>query len=60
VQFLEIEARSFMGFLNGGMARGIGALGSVIGGVLGFPFVDDLAKWLWRKDQKKALKRKNL
>jgi hypothetical protein len=49
VQFLEIEARSFLGFLSGNVARGIGALGSVIGSVLGFPFVDDLAKWLWRK-----------
>jgi hypothetical protein len=49
VQFLEIEARSFLGFLNGNLARGIGALGSVVGSVLGFPFVDDLAKWIWRK-----------
>jgi len=49
VQFLEIEAKSFMGFLNGGTARGIGALGSLIGSVLGFPFVDDLAKWFWGK-----------
>jgi hypothetical protein len=49
VQFLEIEARSFLGFLDGSSARGIGALGSVIGSVLGFPFVDDLVKWLWRK-----------
>lgn len=47
VQFLEIEARSFLGFLKGGAARGIGALGSLIGGILGFPFVDDFAKWLW-------------
>lgn len=46
-QFLEIEARSFLGFLNGGTARGIGALGSLVGSVLGFPFVDDLVKWLW-------------
>ena len=49
VQFLEIEAKSFFGFLKGGTARNIGALGSVIGSVLGFPFVDDLMKWLWRK-----------
>jgi len=49
VQFLEIEARSFLGFLNGGAARGAGALGSLIGSVLGFPFVDDLVKWLWGK-----------
>jgi hypothetical protein len=48
-QFLEIEARSFMGFLNGGTARGIGALGSLVGSVLGLPFVDDFAKWIWGK-----------
>ena len=48
-QFLEIEAKSFLGFLNGGTARGIGALGSLVGSVLGFPFVDDLVKWLWGK-----------
>ena len=47
VQFLEIEAKSFLGFLRGGTARGIGALGSLIGSILGFPFVDDFAKWLW-------------
>ena len=56
VQFLEIEARSFLGFLSGNVARGIGALGSVIGSVLGFPFVDDLAKWLWRKTRGGGLK----
>ncbi|MBN1450130.1 MAG: hypothetical protein JW963_03870 [Anaerolineales bacterium] len=53
VQFLEIEARSFLGFLDGGAARGIGALGSVVGSVLGFPFVDDFVKWLWRKVRRK-------
>ena len=47
VQFLEIEAKSFLGFLNGGVARGVGALGSLIGSVLGFPFVDDFMKWIW-------------
>jgi len=49
VQFLEIEAKSLLGFLNGGTARGVGALGSLIGSVLGFPFVDDFAKWVWGK-----------
>lgn len=57
VQFLEIEARSFLGFLNGGAARGIGAVGSVIGSVLGYPFVDDLVKWLWRKIRGSSSKR---
>ena len=53
VQFLEIESKSFLGFLNGGTARGIGALGSVIGSVLGFPFADDFLKWLWGKIRRK-------
>lgn len=48
VQFLDIEVRSLWG-LSGGAARGLGAIGSTIGAVLGFPFVDDLLKWLWRK-----------
>ncbi len=52
-QFLEIESKSFLGFLNGGTARGIGALGSIVGSVLGFPFVDDLVKWLWGKIKRK-------
>jgi len=49
IQFLTIEARSFMGLFSGGMARGVGAVGSILGSVLGFPFVDDLVKWLWGK-----------
>ena len=53
VQFLEIEAKSFLGFLPGSAARGVGALGSVIGSVLGFPFADDFVKWLWGKIRRK-------
>ena len=53
VQFLEIEAKSFLGFIPGGTARGIGALGSAIGSVLGFPFVSDIVKWLWRRQETK-------
>ena len=53
VQFVEIEAKSFLGFMKGGAARGIGALGSLVGSVLGFPFVDDFVKWLWRKIRRK-------
>ena len=49
VQFVTIEVKSFMGFMSGGAARGVGALGPVIGSVLGFPFVDDLVKWFWGK-----------
>jgi hypothetical protein len=53
VQFLEIEAKSFLGFLRGGAARGIGVVGSVVGSVLGFPFVDDFLKWIWKKINRK-------
>lgn len=56
VQFLEIEATSFLGFLNGNMARGIGAFGSMLGTFLGFPFVDDLVKWLFRRVRDANLK----
>jgi len=51
--FLEIEAKSFLGFMSGGMARGMGAVGSILGSVLGFPFVDDLVKWLWGRIRRK-------
>lgn len=53
VQFLEIRANSFLGFLNGGMARGFGAFGSLVGSVLGFPFMDDFLKWLWGRLRRK-------
>ena len=53
VQFLEIEAKSFLGFLRGGTARGIGAIGSVIGSVLGFPFFEDIARFIFGKLKRK-------
>jgi len=53
VQFLEIESRSFLGFIPGNLARGVGALGSVVGSVLGFPFLDDAVKWLWSRRKQK-------
>lgn len=56
VQFLEIKVHSFLGLLSGGTARGLGAVGSVVGSVLGFPFVDDFVKWLWRRIRGSSLK----
>jgi hypothetical protein len=53
VQFLDIESRSFLGFIPGNLARGVGALGSVVGSVLGFPFFDDALKWLWSRRKQK-------
>lgn len=49
VQFIEIESSSFLGIFSEGMARGVGTIGSLLGGVLGFPFIDDAVKWVWRK-----------
>jgi hypothetical protein len=45
-QPVQIEATNFWG-LSGNLARGAGGIGSVIGAVLGFPFVGDVLKWLW-------------
>lgn len=47
-QFITLEVRSLFG-LSGGTARGLGAAGSVVGAVIGFPFFDDVIRWLWRR-----------
>lgn len=47
-QTVQIEATNFFG-LSGGLARAVGGVGSVIGAVLGFPFVDDVLKLLWSR-----------
>ncbi|MFZ1042425.1 MAG: hypothetical protein WAN58_14060 [Anaerolineales bacterium] len=44
-QPVQIEATNFFGF-SGGVARTAGGIGSIIGVVLGFPFADDIIKWL--------------
>jgi hypothetical protein len=44
-QIIEIEAVKFFGF-SGGLARFIGAAGSVIGTVVGFPFFEDIIRFL--------------
>jgi hypothetical protein len=53
VQFIDIHVTSFLGFLSGGAARGFGAFGSIIGTVLGLPFLDDVLRWIWGKRGKK-------
>jgi hypothetical protein len=53
VQFLEIEANSFFGIFSGGLARGVGAIGSVVGSVLGFPFFEDIVRLIFRKPRRK-------
>ncbi len=47
-QPVQIEATNFLG-LNGTIARTAGGLGSIVGAVLGFPFIDDVLKWLWSR-----------
>ena len=47
-QMVEIEAVNLLG-LPLGLVRGAGAVGSVIGGILGFPFLEDIVKFLFRR-----------
>ena len=47
-QPVQISATDLFG-LDGSFARLAGGLGSVVGGVLGFPFVDEVLKWLWKR-----------
>jgi hypothetical protein len=47
-QPVQIDANNFFGF-SGGFARIAGGLGSIMGAVLGFPFADDILKWLFNK-----------
>lgn len=47
-QTVEISTSDLFG-LSGGLARTAGSIGSVVGAVLGFPFVGDILKWLWNR-----------
>lgn len=50
-QPVQIDATNFFGF-SGGVARTAGGIGSIIGAVLGFPFADDIIKWLYGRLKK--------
>jgi hypothetical protein len=50
-QIIEIEAVDFFG-LSVNLARTSGVIGSVVGGVVGFPFIEDILKFLFRKRKK--------
>jgi hypothetical protein len=50
-QIVEIEAITFYG-LSANFARLSGALGSVVGGVLGFPFIEQIIKLIFRRRRK--------
>jgi hypothetical protein len=47
-QQIQIESTNLFG-LNGNLARTAGGIGSIIGAVLGFPFIDDVLKLLWSR-----------
>jgi hypothetical protein len=47
-QTVEIEAVNFLG-VSANMARSVGALGSVVGAVVGFPFFEDIVKFLFKR-----------
>ena len=51
-QRVEIEAVNFLG-LSANFARTAGALGSIVGGVIGFPFFADVAKFVVGRRRKK-------
>ncbi len=47
-QIVEIEAVNLFG-LSGNFARSVGMIGSVVGAVIGFPFFEDIVKFLFKK-----------
>lgn len=47
-QIVEIEAVNFLG-LSGEFARMTGVVGSVVGTIIGFPFLEDIVKFLFKK-----------
>jgi hypothetical protein len=51
-QIIEIEAVDFFG-LSVNVARTTGVIGSVVGGVVGFPFLEEVIKFLFKRRRKK-------
>lgn len=51
-QIVEIEAVDFFGF-SVNVARTSGVVGSIVGGVVGFPFLEDIIKFLFKRRKKK-------
>ena len=50
-QIIEIEAVDFFG-LSVNFARTSGVVGSIVGGVVGFPFIEDILKFIFRRRKK--------
>ena len=51
-QIVEIEAVDFFG-LSVNFVRTSGVIGSVVGGVVGFPYIEDIIKFLFRRRKRK-------
>lgn len=51
-QIVEIEAVDFFG-MSFNVARTSGVVGSIIGGVIGFPFLEDILKFIFNRRKKK-------
>ncbi len=51
-QIVEIEAVDFFGF-SVNVARTSGVVGSIVGGIVGFPFLEDIIKFLFKRRKKK-------
>ena len=51
-QIVEIKAVNLFG-LSGSIARTTGLIGSIVGTVIGFPFLEDIVKYFLRKRKKK-------
>jgi hypothetical protein len=50
-QIIEIEAVDFFG-LSVNVARTSGVIGSIVGGVVGFPFIEDIIKFIFKRRRK--------
>jgi len=52
-QSVELEAVNLFG-LSGRLVRSVGAFGSVVGTVIGFPFFEDIVKYLFKRGKRRA------
>jgi hypothetical protein len=52
-QVVEIEAVDFFG-LSVNVARTSGVLGSIVGGVVGFPFLEDIVKYIFKRRKRNS------
>jgi len=50
-QIVEIEAVDFFG-LSVNVARTTGVIGSIVGGVVGFPFIEDILRFIFKRRRK--------